>query len=50
MKTLKQIFGICEHEWFTLQKIRVVNEDNQQIATEYHLKCNKCGKIKGVII
>jgi hypothetical protein len=52
MKTLKQLLGLCEHDWEGIQRFEVFGWDDAEkrtenpIAIEYHQRCKKCKKMR----
>lgn len=43
---LKQLLGICEHEWEWVNQVRLVDEYGQNVGTKVHLWCTRCGEAK----
>lgn len=41
-----KLFGVCVHKWWIHKTVKVVDMWDRRIATEYHLKCEKCGNMK----
>lgn len=47
MKNLRQLLGLCEHQWVTIGKYEMMDCDGDIRAYKYHLRCEKCGDITG---
>lgn len=46
IKLLIKLFGLCVHKYETLETIRLSTHDGVYMHTNYHCRCNHCGKIK----
>lgn len=49
IKFIKNILGLCTHNYKIIEKIRVKNEKEQVVAFEFITQCDKCGKLKRII-
>lgn len=54
MKTLKQFFGLCEHQWvdkaqYSLNRI-YTSGGKDQVCVQYHQQCSKCKKWRKIIL
>ena len=49
IRWLRALLGLHEHEWETVEKIKVFDVDAKwPFATDYILRCKHCGDIKKV--
>lgn len=49
MKSIRELLGLCCHQWKTIDKISVYAEDSwssRPMYTKYVQQCVKCGTIK----
>lgn len=47
---LKQLLGLCEHQWEWISQINVVDTFGDRVGTKVHLWCKMCGEAKSKIL
>jgi hypothetical protein len=35
----------CEHKWEVIEKVQIVNENDDRIGDTFYLQCQKCGDV-----